>query len=188
MGQRIFKSEQTRARRRLGGETAEDLEYSSADLEFFAGMKRFEFKPFGSWNYSYPTQLETVAGAAIWILMTAGGLAVDWREAAIVLGVCMYLQERDLYVGRTYGCGNSWVSNVQAGYLFYQWWARNNKRYIVKGPALWGIFGGLGVYLYDWSIDWEFHVAHRVHFTGFMEGIVTAFLLDKIFTRKQPLI
>ena len=154
------------------------------DIKIQEEYKRYEFKPFGGWNYSYGTKVQAIGGGAFWLAMTAGGLAVDWREAAIVLGVCVYLQEQE---DPNMGIGNSWVSNVQAGYLFYKWWARNNQRYLVKWSALFAAVNDSTMYLYDKTLDWELNINHKVHFTGFMEGIVTAFLLDKIFTRKQPL-
>ena len=176
MGQQIFKSAQTRTRRRLG----EDPESHEATV------KRLEFKPFGGHNYSYDHEYMRNISFSIWALVTAGSLAVDWREAAIVLGAALYGQET--WKSDSWGNGASWVHNIQAGYCFYHYWGRNNPRFLVEAAALTEIVADVLCKVQELDTGGEQMYSHEAHIEGFTEGIMAGFILDKIFTRKRPLI
>ena len=174
MGQQIFKSAQTRTRRRLvEGETWQEA------------LKRLEFRPFGGWNYSYEHEYMRNISFSIWALVTAGSLAVDWREAAFVLSAALYGQET--WKNDSWGSGASWVHNIQAGYCFYHYWGRNNPRFLVEAAALIEITADVMAKVEEWDTGTEIY-SHEAHIEGFTEGIMAGFLLDKIFTKKRPLI
>ena len=166
MGQQLVKSE----RRRL----VESEE------------KRLEFIPFGGWNYSYDHEYMRNISFSIWALVTAGSLAVDWREAAIVLGASLYGQET--LKAQSWGDGASWVHNIQAGYCFYHYWGRNNTRFLVEAAALVEITADVMAKVQEWDTGGEIRYSHYAHIEGFAIGMISGFILDKIFTRKQPLI
>ena len=178
MGQQVFKSAQTRTRRRL----------SEFD-EYMAEVKRLEFKPFGGWNYSYDHAYMRNISFSIWALVTAGSLAVDWREAAFVLSAALYGQET--WKNDSWGSGASWVHNIQAGYCFYHYWGRNNPRFLVEAAALTEIIADVMCAVQEWDEDLEEGEAiysHYAHIEGFTIGIMAGFMLDKLFTKKKPLI
>ena len=168
MGQQLVKSE----RRRL----VESEE-----------KKRLEFRPFGGWNYSYEYEYMRNISFSIWALVTAGSLAVDWREAAIVLSVALYGQETWKNEGQ-WGSGASWVHNIQAGYCFYHYWGRNNPRFLVEAAALIEITADVMAKVEEWDTGGETIYSHYAHIEGFTIGIMAGFLLDKLFTKKKPLI
>lgn len=189
MGQQLVK-EQTR--RRLHGKDP-----------------RYDWRPFDGWNYGYGDLRDNTLSWSIWALVTLGSFQVDWREAAIILGASTYFQEKwgvnQLFTDPSYralspeekakwnalyskpenkyhGGGSSWIHNIQAGYCFYHWFFRNNKKLFVRlgvlseaiGDTV-SVSGIMGKY------------DDRAHGEGLAIGIASAFILDNVFSKKRAL-
>ena len=167
MGQQVS----TNRRRRL----VEDYEVK---------IKELEFRPFGGWNYSYDEAYMKYCSFTIWALVTAGSLAVDWREAAIVLGGSLWGQETIKNKGQ-FGSGASWVHNIQAGYCLYHYAFKGNKKMLVFLGVLAEATGDIGAVIEE-QMKGEKMYAHDAHVEGVAIGLVAAFVLDKMFTKKQP--
>ena len=151
-----------------------------------ADRERLAFRPFGGHNYSYPEEWMRTASFSVWALVTAGSLAVDWREAAIVLAVSLLAQEKGwpyTFHPHPGASGASWVHNVQAGYCAYHLFFRGNKKWLVF-LATWYELGANAV---AFSGVWG-RFADNAHLEGFVEGLASAFLLDKWFKKKRPLL
>ena len=150
--------------------------------------KSLAFRPFGGWNYGYGELYQNLSSWTIWAFVTSGSFAVDWREAAIVLGASMWAQET--IKNRSWGSGASWVHNIQAGYCFYHYWFRKNKRWPVFLGVLAEAAGDFGAVIEEVARGKELgtQYSHKAHIEGFLEGMVAGFILDKIFTKKHALI
>ena len=144
----------------------------------------YGWKPFGEdgWDYGYPEEWMRTSSFSIWALVTAGSFAVDWREAAVVLGGAVWAQEKRLPLTldkENEGKGASWVHNVQAGYCLYHYWVRGNKKMLVFLATL----VELGADAVAWSGVWG-KFDNAAHLEGLVEGFVVAFILDGINRRK----
>ena len=142
--------------------------------------KKIEFKPFGGWNYSYPEEWMRNSSFLIWALVTLGSLAVDWREAAIILGGSLWAQETIKNDGQ-WSSGASWVHNVQAGYCIYHWLYRGNKKFLVWLGSVAEISGDIVAASEVWG---EF--ADDAHVEGLIEGFAAGFVFDAMFKKKRP--
>ena len=144
------------------------------------------WRPFGGYNYGYPNRWENISSWTIWALVTVGSLAVDWREALIVLGGSLWANEKGhpltrkhVEDGGTLGSGASWVHNIQAGYCLYHWYYDPAKILVELAVAA-ELSGDLtAAYIGNYADD--------VHAEGVVEGIVAAWILDKfVFNNKRP--
>ena len=163
MGQQLARP----SRRRLGEE--EDTE-------------RLAFKPFGGWNYSYPKEYMRNCSFIIWGAVTAGSLAVDWREAALVLGGSMWAQENRT---DSWGNGASWVHNIQAGYLVYHVYFRGNKRWLPFLGVLAEAVGDTGAVLQEYVLKHDVSYSHYAHAEGLAIGLAAGWCLDRVFRKKM---
>ena len=188
MGQISFKSQQT-TRRRLGAED-ESARWPTYE-EFFQflikddpNIDKIKFRPFGKYNYSYDEAWMRDASFSIWAAVTVGSLAVDWREAAIVLGGALWAQETIQIEQRGLrSMGASWVHNVQAGYLFYHMFIKGNPRWLVWLPGLYEGAADLVAASGIWG-----HFNDYAHGEGLVIGMISGFILDKVFKKKRALI
>ena len=144
-----------------------------------------EFKPFGGWNYSYGEKYQKYSSFTIWAFVTAGSLAVDWREAAIILGGSLWAQETIKNKGQ-WGSGASWVHNIQAGYCLYHYWFKNNKKMLVFLGVLAEAAGDIGAVIEEKMYGTNY--SHYAHGEGLVIGLISAFLLDQMFKTKRALI
>ena len=167
MGQQLARP----SRRRLGWE--EDVE-------------RLAFKPFGGWNYSYSKDYQRNCSFIIWAAVTAGSLAVDWREAALVLGGSLWAQETIRKTARE-GNGASWVHNVQAGYLLYHVYFRNNRRLLPLLGVLAEAVGDVGAVVQEYVLEDE-EYGHYAHAEGLAVGLAAGWLLDRFIKKKISLL
>ena len=138
------------------------------------------FKPFGGHEYGYPLtpEINDTLGHIMWALQTAGTLGVDWREALLVLGVALGLQETVfLPPPEDMSQGSSFVWNAQLGYLIVRMFRRFNG----KLPLWVKLVVGLGVVGDIWGY---FH--NVAHGKGLAVGVAAAFFFD--FRQKRPLV
>ena len=148
--------------------------------------RRLAFKPFGGWNYSYSEDYQRNCSFIIWAAVTAGSLAVDWREAALVLGGSLWAQET---VKNSPGSnGASWVHNVQAGYLLYHVYFRNNRRLLPLLGVLAEAAGDVGAVVQEYVLKHDVHYGHYAHAEGLAVGLVAGWLLDRGFKKKVSLL
>ena len=187
MGQTIFKPIGTR--RRLWAEDQSAVWPTYEDffqyvVKHLPNVDKIKFRPFGGWNYSYGEDWERTASFSIWVAVTVGSLAVDWREAAIVLGGALWAQETiQMKTRGQRSMGASWVHNVQAGYLFYHMFIKGNKRWLVWLP---GLYEGAAD-LVSWSQIWG-EYADDAHGEGLVVGLISGYLLDQMFSKKRALL
>ena len=167
MGQQL-----ARHRRRLGSDEDE---------------RRLAFKPFGGWNYSYSEDYQRNCSFIIWAAVTAGSLAVDWREAALVLGGSLWAQETIRAVD-SWGNGASWVHNVQAGYLLYHVYFRNNRRLLPLLGVLAEAAGDVGAVLQEYVLQHAVNYSHYAHAEGLAVGLAAGWLLDRFIKKKISLL
>ena len=167
MGQQLARP----SRRRLGWE--EDVE-------------RLAFKPFGGWNYSYSKDYMRNCSFIFWAAVTAGSLAVDWREAALVLGGSLWAQET--IHAKSWGSGASWVHNVQAGYLLYHVYFRNNRRLLPLLGVLAEAAGDVGAVLQEYVLQHDVNYSHYAHAEGLAVGLAAGWLLDRFIKKKISLL
>jgi len=186
-----FPSQRRRLTDEAGGFETYEKWYEAIAKEF-PQFTKIEFRPFNGWNYSYTESWERDASFSIWAFVTLGSLGVDWREAAIVLGGSMWAQEtvkkngwnafkKSEKVWNTMGA--SWVHNVQAGYLFYHMIFRRNKRWLVWLAALYEGAADAICFSEIWG-----KYDNYAHGEGLAFGLMSGFLLDFVFKKKQPLI
>ena len=149
-------------------------------------IAELEWRPFGGWNYSYPEEWMRNTSWSIWASVTLGSLQVDWREAAIILGSALYCQENGIFLtmdSSEEGMGASWVHNIQAGYLWYHYFVKRNRKTLVAIGTWMEIAGDVG------SVSQIFGKYHdHAHLDGATTGFLAAFLLDKLFRKKKPLL
>ena len=159
-----------------------------SEEDYLKAVEKNAFRPFDGWNYGYENRWENIASFTVWGLVTVGSLAVDWREALIVLGGSLWAQEKGNPLTRkkveedgTMGGGASWVHNIQAGYCLYHYWEKKPAKILVElAVAAEGAADAQAYYMGGYADD--------VHFEGLLEGVVAAWVLDKfVFKTKQPL-
>ena len=144
------------------------------------------FKPFGGWEYGYPDYptIDNNLGHLMWALQTAGTLGVDWREALLVLGVGLGLQETGfLSPPEILSQGSSFVWNIQLGYLLIRMFRRFNG----KLPLWVKLVVGLGVAGDIWGyFRTDVKINNVAHGKGLAVGVAAALLFD--FRKKRPLV
>ena len=144
------------------------------------------FKPFGGHEYGYPDypDLDSKRGHLMWAVITAGTLGVDWREALLVLGTGLGLQETVvLPPPENMSQGSSFVWNAQLGYLIVRMFRRFNGT-----MPLWvKLVIGLGVAGDIWGYSrTDVKINNVAHGQGLIVGVVSAYLFD--FRQKKPLV
>ena len=147
--------------------------------------KRLEFKPFGGWNYSYEETYQRNISFSIWAAVTAGSLAIDWREALLVLGLALWGQEA--WRNDKWGSGASWVHNIQAGYCAYHYFVKNNTRALVTVATLGEIYADIFCKVEELDSGVPMY-SHYAHIEGFTLGMASGFVLDQINHKKRALI
>ena len=143
------------------------------------------FKPFGGWDYGYPDYppINDTLGHLMWALQTAGTLGVDWREALLVLGVALGLQETVfLSPPEDMSQGSSFVWNAQLGFLLWR------MLYGKVGLPPWvKLVVGLGVVGDIWGyFRTDVKINNVAHGRGLAVGVAAALLFD--FRKKRPLV
>ena len=139
------------------------------------------FKPFGGHEYGYPLtpEINDTLGHLMWALQTAGTLGVDWREALLVLGVALGLQET-VFLPEA-GQGSSFVWNAQLGYMLWR------MLYGKVGLPPWVKLVGLGVAGDIWGyFRTDVKINNLAHGKGLAVGVAAALLFD--FRKKRPLV
>ena len=157
------------------------------ESDYKARIEKHAWRPFGNYNYGYEERWENIASWTVWGAVTVGSLAVDWREALIVLGGSLWANEKGhplVKPSNEYhlrSSGASWVHNIQAGYCLYHYWEKKPAKIFVElAVAAEGAADATAVYMGGY--------ADNVHFEGLLEGVVAAWVLDKfVFKTKQPL-
>jgi len=214
-----IQSDRMRQRRRLQDddmsleEMTEWFETAAVEARI-RKREKYEFKPFGGHNYYYtfdvtynpvileiankynldPEKMGLYAGRlnlATWAFFTAGGLAVDWREALVVLAAGIGLQEADFKynIFDRWGYGSSYCWNVSGGYVGYHYFVKRNKRWLPFLAAWFTAFADLKPVFDEYVLKAGLHVSHYAHFLGYVHGFLMALALDKWgpFKKKRPL-
>ena len=141
------------------------------------------FKPFGRHEYSYPTnETLTPGGYALWFLQTLGSFAVDWREAGLILGGALCLQETVFYAPQVPKEGSSFVWNVQLGYCLLRA-AQGHVAPLVKVTAALGLLSD-GWALVQTQFD---RIDNWAHGKGLLVGVAGG-LLFNFGKKKKPLV
>ena len=186
MGQTINKPIRTR-RRRLATDSSDRWptyeDFFQYIIKHYPTADKIKFRPFGNYNYSYFDAWERNASFSIWAAVTVGSLAVDWREAAIVLGGSLWAQETIQLKRGFRQMGASWVHNIQAGYLFYHMFIKGNNRWLVWLPGLYEGAADLVALSGMWGTYDDY-----AHGEGLVIGMISGFILDKMFSTKRALI